>query len=61
VRDGSPEAVAEALQRLIDAPSLRAALAAAAPAQARRVSDPVARLAEVRDMVRAQIERSSAA
>jgi glycosyltransferase involved in cell wall biosynthesis len=57
----SPEAVAGALQRLIDAPSLRASLAAAAPPQARRVSDPAARLAEIRDLVRAQIARLSAA
>src|SRR6185436_9927301 len=55
VRDASPEAVAGALQRLIDAPSLRAALGAAAPPQARRVSDPGARLAELRDLVRAQV------
>jgi glycosyltransferase involved in cell wall biosynthesis len=61
VRDASPEAVAGALQRLIDAPSLRASLGAAAPAQARRVSDPGARLAELRDLLRAQVERSSAA
>jgi hypothetical protein len=46
---------------LIDAPSLRASLAAAAPSRARRVSDPAARLAEVRDLVRAQIECTSAA
>jgi glycosyltransferase involved in cell wall biosynthesis len=61
VRDASPEAVAAALQRLIDAPALRAALAAAAPPQARRVSDPAARLVEVRNLIRAQIERTSAA
>jgi glycosyltransferase involved in cell wall biosynthesis len=61
VREPSPVLVAEALQRLIDTPSLRAALAAAAPAQARRIADPQARLLEVRDLVRAQIERTSAA
>jgi glycosyltransferase involved in cell wall biosynthesis len=60
VRDASPVLVAEALQRLIDTPALRASLASAGPAQARRVSDPHARLLQVRDVVRAQIERSSA-
>ncbi len=57
----SPVMVAEALQRLIDSPTLRASLAAAAPAQARRVSDAQARLTEVRDLVRAELARSSAA
>jgi len=61
VRDPSPEAIAAALQRLIDTPALRASLSAAAPGQAHRISDPAARLAEIRDLVRAQIERSSAA
>jgi glycosyltransferase involved in cell wall biosynthesis len=61
VPDPSPEAIAGALQRLIDAPALRALLSAAAPEQAHRISDPAARLAEIRDLVRAQIERSSAA
>jgi glycosyltransferase involved in cell wall biosynthesis len=61
VREASPVLVAEALQRLIDAPTLRASLSAAAPSQARRVSDPQARLLEVRDLVRAQLERTSAA
>lgn len=61
VREPSPASVAEALQRLIDAPALRAALSAAGPPQARRVSDPEARLLEVRDLVRAQLERTSAA
>ena len=53
VPEPSADLVAAALQRLIDTPALRASLAAAAPAQARRVSDPVARLAEVCDLVRA--------
>jgi glycosyltransferase involved in cell wall biosynthesis len=61
VPDASPEAVAGALQQLIDAPSMRILLAAGAPSQAHRVSDPAARLAEVRDLVRAQVQRSSAA
>jgi glycosyltransferase involved in cell wall biosynthesis len=61
VREPSPLLVAEALQRLIDAPALRASLSAAAPSQAQRISDPRARLLEVRDLVRAQIARSSAA
>jgi glycosyltransferase involved in cell wall biosynthesis len=61
VREASPVLVAEALQRLIDAPALRASLSAAGPAQARRVSDPQARLSEIRDLVRAQLERTSAA
>ena len=61
VGEPSPVLVAEALQRLIDEPAFRAALAAAAPAQARRVSDPQARLAEVRDLVRAELARFSAA
>lgn len=52
VREPSPVLVADALQRLIDGPALRASLGAAGPAQARRVSDPHARLAEVRDVVR---------
>lgn len=59
--EASPDAVASALQRLIDAPSLRASLAAAAPEQAHRVSDPAARLAEIRDLVRAHLEHTSAA
>jgi glycosyltransferase involved in cell wall biosynthesis len=59
VREASANLVAEALQRLIDMPALRAALGAAAPARARRVSDPVARLAEVRDVVRAQLDAGS--
>jgi glycosyltransferase involved in cell wall biosynthesis len=61
VHEASPVLVAEALQRLIDAPALRASLSAAGPAQARRVSDPQARLSEVRDLVRAQLEPTSAA
>ncbi len=61
VREPSPLLVAEALQHLIDAPALRASLSAAAPSQAQRISDPRARLLEVRDLVRAQIARSSAA
>jgi glycosyltransferase involved in cell wall biosynthesis len=61
VPEPSPVLVAEALQRLIDSPALRAALAASAPAQARRVSDPQARLTEVRDLVRAELGRLSAA
>ena len=55
VREPSPHLLAAALQRLIDTPALRASLSAAAPAQARRVSDPVARLAEVCDLVRARV------
>ena len=51
----SADLVAAALQRLIDLPALRAALGAAGPARARRVSDPVARLAEVRDVVGAHL------
>jgi glycosyltransferase involved in cell wall biosynthesis len=61
VREPSPALVAEALQRLIDAPALRASLSVAGPPQARRVSDPQARLLQVRDLVRAQLERTSAA
>jgi glycosyltransferase involved in cell wall biosynthesis len=61
VPEASAASVAEALQRLIDAPDLRATLSAAGPAQATRVSDPQARLADVRDIVRAQMERTSAA
>jgi glycosyltransferase involved in cell wall biosynthesis len=61
VREPSPLLVAEALQHLIDAPAFRASLSAAAPSQAQRISDPRARLLEVRDLVRAQIARSSAA
>jgi glycosyltransferase involved in cell wall biosynthesis len=61
VPEPSPALVADALQRLIDDPALRVSLAAAAPAQARRVADPQARLRQVRDVVRAHIERSSAA
>jgi glycosyltransferase involved in cell wall biosynthesis len=57
----SPVLVAEALQRLIDSPALRASLAAAGPARAFQVSDPQARLTEVRDLIRAELERSSAA
>jgi len=55
VREASADLIAEALQRLIDMPALRAALGAAAPARARRVSDPVARLAEVRAVVGGQL------
>lgn len=55
VSEPSPDLVAAALQRLIDTPALREALSAAAPAQARRVSDPAARLGEVRDLVRAHL------
>lgn len=61
VREPSPVLVAAALQRLIDDPALRAALSSAAPAQARRIADPQARLLEVRALVLAQIERTSAA
>jgi glycosyltransferase involved in cell wall biosynthesis len=61
VPDSTPAAIAAALQRLIDTPSLRALLSAAAPAQANRISDPAARLAEIRDLVRAHVERTSAA
>jgi glycosyltransferase involved in cell wall biosynthesis len=61
VKESTPVLVAEALQRLIDAPALRAALSAAGPAQARRVSDPHARLREVRDVVQAQLDHPSAA
>lgn len=53
VSEPSADLVAAALQRLIDTPALRASLAAVAPAQARRVSDPAARLAEVCAVVRA--------
>ncbi|HEX9365358.1 MAG TPA: glycosyltransferase [Vicinamibacterales bacterium] len=61
VREPSPALVAEALQRLIDTPALRGSLSAAGPAQARRVSDPQARLLDVRDLVRAELQRTSAA
>ena len=61
VREPSPVLVAEALQKLIDDPAVRASLSAAAPAQARRIADPQARLRDVRDLVRAQIERTFAA
>jgi glycosyltransferase involved in cell wall biosynthesis len=61
VAAASPELVAAALQRLIDSPPLRASLGSAGPSRARLVSDPQARLAEVRDLVRAQLARSSAA
>jgi glycosyltransferase involved in cell wall biosynthesis len=61
VAEATPPLVALALQRLIDQPALRAALSAAGPAQARQVSDPHARLLEVRDVVRAQLDRASAA
>lgn len=61
VRDASPLLVAGALQRLIDAPALRAALSAEGPARARRVSDPHARLAELAALVRTHIHRTSAA
>jgi glycosyltransferase involved in cell wall biosynthesis len=59
VGEPSADLVAAALQRLIDSPALRASLGAAAPAQARRVSDPVARLAEVCDLVRAHLSARS--
>ena len=61
VAEPSPVLVAGALQRLIDSPALRASLSAAAPARARRVSDPQARLKEMRDLVCAELARSSAA
>jgi glycosyltransferase involved in cell wall biosynthesis len=61
VPEPSPVAIAGALQRLIDSPALRASLAAAAAAQARRVSDPRARLAEIRGLVRAQLAAGSTA
>ena len=57
----SPDLVAEALQRLIDSPALRASLGAAGPSRAFQVSDPRARLTEVHDLIRAELERSSAA
>jgi glycosyltransferase involved in cell wall biosynthesis len=60
VREPLPVLVADALQRLIDGPALRASLGAAGPAQARRVSDPQARLAEVRDVVRTQLAATAA-
>jgi glycosyltransferase involved in cell wall biosynthesis len=59
VREPTPARVAGALQRLIDAPALRASLSAAAPSRARRISDPRARLLQVRALVRAQLERVS--
>lgn len=61
VTDPSPARFAAALQGLIDAPASRAALSAAGPARARSISDPGQRLATIRDLVRAQVERSSAA
>lgn len=61
VAEASPIAIAGALQRLMDSPALRASLAAAAPAQARRVSDPRARLLELDGLVRAQLAAGSAA
>ncbi len=61
VREPSDILVAEALQSLIDRPALRASLSAAAPAQARRISDPIARLADVRDLIQAQLTCSSIA
>lgn len=61
VSEASPALVAGALQRLIDGPALRASLSAEGPAQARRVSDPRARLLEIRELVRAHIDRTSAA
>jgi glycosyltransferase involved in cell wall biosynthesis len=61
VPEASPGLVASALQRLIDSPSLRASLSLAGPPRARLVSDPQARLAEIGDLVRSQLARSSAA
>lgn len=61
VGEASPVLVAGALQRLIDAPALRASLSAAGPCQARRVSDPQARLLEICAHVRAELKRTSAA
>lgn len=61
VREAAPALVAEALQGLIDAPARRAELSQEGPPQARRVSDPRARLADIAALVRAQIDRTSAA
>ena len=61
VAEPSSGAVAAALQRLVDDPSLRTSLGRDGPARASRISDPARRLREVDDAVRRLRERSSAA
>lgn len=59
--ESSPASVAAALQPLIDDPSRREALGSHGPSQARRLSDPAARLLEIRDVVlEARLRRSAA-
>jgi glycosyltransferase involved in cell wall biosynthesis len=53
--------VASALQRLIDDPALRARLGAGGRVQARRLSDPAARLQQLRDVLRTRGLGTSAA
>ena len=61
VREPRRSSSPTALQRLIDGPALRAALGAAGPAQARRVSDPQARLAECATWCGTQLAATAAA
>lgn len=61
VTSATPALVAGALQRLIADRPLRLSLGSHGPAQARRVSDPAARLQQLRELVRAHRVGSSAA
>jgi glycosyltransferase involved in cell wall biosynthesis len=52
-----PRALADALQRLIEAPAERRALGAAGPARARALSDPAARVAELANQLATWMRR----